>query len=104
MVRKDNSQKNKAEGVTRRRLPSTSRDTDPGGLQEKRASVLGIPKHRVIVKVRYDLKHTRGSEDEFYYMYNLSVGELAVVFAERRLGWRLGVPLMAGVAAEEPKK
>ena len=37
-------------------------------------------------------------------MYNLSVGELAVVFAERRLGWRLGVPLMAGVAAEEPKK
>ena len=76
----------------------------PSGLQEKRASLLGIPKHRVIVKVRYDLKHTRGSEDEFYYMYNLSVGELAVVFAERRLGWRLGVPLMAGVAAEEPKK
>ena len=76
----------------------------PSGLQEKRASVLGIPQHRVIVKVRYDLKHTRGSEDEFYYMYNLSVGELAVVFAERRLGWRLGVPLMAGGAAEEPKK
>ena len=33
----------------------------PSGLQEKRASVLGIPKHCVIVKVRYDLKHTRGS-------------------------------------------
>ena len=31
----------------------------PSGLQEKRASVLGIPKHRVIVKVRYDLEHTR---------------------------------------------
>ena len=29
----------------------------PSGLQEKLASVLGIPKHRVSVKVRYDLKH-----------------------------------------------
>ena len=29
----------------------------PSGLQEKLASVLGIPQHRVSVKVRYDLKH-----------------------------------------------
>ena len=27
------------------------------GLQENLASVLGIPQHRVSVKVRYDLKH-----------------------------------------------
>ena len=29
----------------------------PSGLQENLASVLGIPQHRVSVKVRYDLKH-----------------------------------------------
>ena len=29
----------------------------PSGLQEKLASVLGFPQHRVSVKVRYDLKH-----------------------------------------------
>ena len=31
----------------------------PSGPQEKLALVLGIPQHRVIVKVKYDLEHTR---------------------------------------------
>ena len=31
----------------------------PSGLQEKLALVLGIPQHRVIVEVKYDLELTR---------------------------------------------
>ena len=38
----------------------------PSSLQEKLASVLGIPKHCVIVQVRYDLKHIRGSKDNTF--------------------------------------
>ena len=60
----------------------------PSGLQEKLASVLGIPQHRVIVKVTCDtfiFKHARGSD--VFNCINLSVGEWAVVSAARRLGW-----------------
>ena len=88
VVKKDNRQRNKVEGVTsvgkvtgtvllggqehfywephtalavpvqeKQEITVHCGVQGPSGLQEKLASVLGIPQHRVSVKVRYDLKH-----------------------------------------------